>query len=148
MKHTLTLLTNLKTDEEDRFNGVLTRYCEVVRRVAHEEGAELIDVQQAFVEQAKKRGVTVDSLLSDGMHPNDDGHRLVADLLRQRILALAKTGNLPITEGPLRKASGETVSISPICTDITHDSPNAAVPGCGLARLKDGLPPLPSPARG
>ena len=127
-----------KPDEEGGFNGVLTRYCEVARRVAREEGAEMIDVQQAFVDHAKKRGVTVDSLLSDGMHPNDDGHRIEADLLRERILALAKTSNLPITEGPLWKASGETVSISPICTDITHDSPNAAVLGCGLARLKDG----------
>lgn len=91
-----------------------------------------------FDEQAKKQGVTVDSLLSDGMHPNDDGHRIEADLLRERILALAKTHGLAITEGPLWKASGEFVTIHPLCTDITHDSPNPTVLGCGLTRMKDG----------
>jgi lysophospholipase L1-like esterase/predicted neuraminidase len=122
----------------DGFNAPLAPYCEAARRVAREEGAELLDMQQAFVEQTKKRGVTVDSLLSDGMHPNDDGHRIEADLLRERILALAITHGLAITEGPRWKASGEFVTIHPLCTDITHDSPNPTVLGCGLARRKDG----------
>lgn len=122
----------------DGFNAPLLPYCEATRRVALEEGAELLDMQQVFVEQAKKRGVTVESLLSDGMHPNDDGHRIEADLLRERILALAKTHGLAITEGPLWKASGEFVKIHPACTDITHDSPNPTVLGCGLSRMKDG----------
>lgn len=89
--------------EADGFNGILARYCEAARRVAREEGAELIDAQEAFAAQEKERGVTVDSLLSDGMHPNDDGHRLEAGLLRERILALAKTAGLPLGAGPLRK---------------------------------------------
>jgi lysophospholipase L1-like esterase len=122
----------------DGFNAPLAPYCEASRRVAREEGAELLDIQQAFVAHAQKRGVTVDSLLSDGMHPNDDGHRIEADLLRERILALSKTHGLAITEGPLWKASGEFVKIHPTCTDITHDSPNPTVLGCGLARMKDG----------
>ena len=122
----------------DGFNAPLALYCEAARRVAREEGAELLDMQQAFIEQAQKRGVTLDSLLSDGMHPNDGGHRIEADLLRERILTLAKTHGLAITEGPLWKASGEFVKIHPLCTDITHDSPNPTVLGCGLARMKDG----------
>ena len=122
----------------DGFNAPLAPYCEAARRVAREEGAELLDMQQAFVEQAQKQGVTVDSLLSDGMHPNDGGHRIEADLLRECILALAKTHGLAITEGPRWKASGEFVKIHPLCTDITHDSPNLTVLGCGLARMKDG----------
>jgi hypothetical protein len=28
--------------------------------------------------------------------------------------------------------------INPACTDITHDSPNPTVLGCGLARMKNG----------
>ncbi len=122
----------------DGFNAPLAPYCEAARRVAREEGAEVLDMQQAFVEQAQKQGVTVDSLLSDGMHPNDGGHRIEADLLRECILALAKTHGLAITEGPRWKASGEFVKIHPLCTDITHDSPNPTVLGCGLARMKDG----------
>ena len=87
-------------EEPDGLNTRLTSYCEVVRRVAREEGAELIDVQRAFFDQAQKRGVSVDALLLDGMHPNDQGHRIVADLLIERLLALAKEGSLPITERP------------------------------------------------
>ncbi|MEN9576952.1 MAG: hypothetical protein RL077_6479 [Verrucomicrobiota bacterium] len=127
-----------QSENGDGFNAPLGSYCEAVRRVAREAGAEFLDVQQAFVDHAQKRGVTVESLLSDGMHPNDDGHRIEADLLRERILALAKTHGLPITEGPRRKASGEFVTIHPLCTDLTHDSPNPTVLGGGLARRKDG----------
>ena len=125
-------------ENPDGFNAPLVPYCETVRRVAREEGAELLDMQQAFVEQAQKKGVTLDSLLSDGMHPNDAGHRIEADLLRERILALTKTHGLAITEAPRWKASGEFVTINPICTDITHDSPNPTVLGSGLARMKEG----------
>jgi len=120
------------------FNALLVPYCESARRVAQEEGAELLDAQRAFVEQAQKQGFTVDALLSDGMHPNDKGHRIVADLLRERILALVENHGLPITEAPRWKASGEFVTINPLCTDITHDSANPTVFGCGLARIQDG----------
>ena len=41
-------------------------------------------------------------------------------------------------DAPRWKASGEFVTIHPACTDITHDSPNPTVLGCGLARMKDG----------
>ena len=87
-------------EEPDGFNGQLVPYCEAVRRVAHEEGAELIDVQRAFFDEAQKQGVSVDTLLLDGMHPNSQGHRIVADLLIERLLALAKEASLPITAEP------------------------------------------------
>jgi len=87
-------------DELDGFNGLLMRYCEAVRRVARDERVDLIDVQRAFLLRAQQPGLSADALLSDGMHPNDQGQRLVADLLRDRILALAKSHQLPISEGP------------------------------------------------
>jgi len=87
-------------DDPDGLNLRLATYCEVVRRVAREEGAELIDVQQAFFDQAQKQGISVDKLLLDGMHPNNLGHRIVADLLIERLLALAKETSLPITAAP------------------------------------------------
>ena len=87
-------------EEPDGFNSLLTRYCEAARRVARDEGADLIDVQQAFADEARKQGVSVDAFLLDGMHPNDLGHRIVADLLIERILAAAKDRHLPITEKP------------------------------------------------
>jgi lysophospholipase L1-like esterase len=83
-------------DKPDGLNGLLTRYCEAARHVALQEGAKLIDVQTAFMDQAQKQGVNVDAFLLDGMHPNDKGHRIVADLLSEHILALSKNANLPI----------------------------------------------------
>ena len=62
------------------FNVLMPAVCAVVRRVAREEGAELIDVEAAFFAEAKKSGGEIDKLLLDGMHPNDAGHRLIADL--------------------------------------------------------------------
>ena len=49
-----------------------------------------------FLTEAKRLNKPVDALLLDGMHPNDLGHRLEADLLRERILAIAKRESLPI----------------------------------------------------
>jgi lysophospholipase L1-like esterase len=89
-----------KLDDPDGLNILLTQYSEAVRRVARDEHAALIDVQQAFADDAQKRHASVDALLSDGMHPNDDGQRIVAELLRKRILTLAKTQQLPIEAGP------------------------------------------------
>jgi lysophospholipase L1-like esterase len=82
------------------FNALLTSYCEAARRVATEEGTEFLDMQQAFSEFCLRTGGTLDSLLSDGMHPNDVGHRIEADLLRERILAVAKADGIAITQLP------------------------------------------------
>jgi len=87
-------------ENPDGFNAPLEPYCEAVRRVAREEGAELLDIQRVFVEEARKRGVGVEAFLSDGMHPNDAGHRLEAGILRERILLLANRHGLPISVVP------------------------------------------------
>ncbi len=84
----------------DGFNAQLAPYCEAVRRVARDEGAELVDIQQVFVEEARKRGVGVEAFLSDGMHPNDEGHRIEARILMERILVLAKKRCLPVAAVP------------------------------------------------
>ncbi len=62
--------------DTDGFNVRLRDYAMVVRRLAKEESVRLIDVYQAFEEAGD-----VDALLLDGMHPNDRGHRLIADRL-------------------------------------------------------------------
>lgn len=89
-----------RPDQADGFNALLEPYCEAVRRVAREEQVELIDVQQAFADEARQRHISVDALLSDGMHPNGFGQHVVADRLHGRLLALAKTRKLPIEPGP------------------------------------------------
>jgi lysophospholipase L1-like esterase len=72
-------------DDVDGFNALMIPYCEAVRRVALEERVEFLDMQQAFAEGARKLGVSVDVLLSDGMHPNDKGHRVEAELLLDQV---------------------------------------------------------------
>ncbi|MBI5817791.1 MAG: exo-alpha-sialidase [Verrucomicrobia bacterium] len=127
-----------KPDDPDGFNVLLDNYADIVRKVARETGAALVDAREAFAAQNRKTNETVDALLLDGMHPNDRGQRLVAELLIDHLLAMAKREGLPIREGPRWKPSGTTVLLNPLCTDITHDSPNPVVLGCGLAKLADG----------
>jgi lysophospholipase L1-like esterase len=69
-------------EQPDGFNVLLARYAEAARRVAREEGAELIDVQRAYVARAEESAASLEALLPDGTHPSADGHRLVAGLLR------------------------------------------------------------------
>jgi lysophospholipase L1-like esterase len=74
------------TDDVDGFNVKLRDYAEKVRQIAKSEKVPLIDVSQAFEDFGKKDGQSVDDLLLDGIHPNDRGHRLVADLLMAELL--------------------------------------------------------------
>ena len=54
---------------------VLARYNAAVRRLSAELGVPLVDVHADFV------AVGAESLLLDGMHPNDAGHERIAELL-------------------------------------------------------------------
>ena len=123
-------------DDPDGFNLLLKDYAEATRRVAREEQAALIDIFQVFLDYGTKSGRAVDDLLLDGMHPNDKGHRLIADALKARMLAL----NRDLAERPFTKwiPSGPDALINPHCSDITHDAPHPVVLGPGLARLDGG----------
>ena len=72
-------------DDPDGFNLLLRGYAESVRKIAREENVPLVDVFAAFGAHATRAGASVDELLLDGMHPNDRGHRIVADLLLEAI---------------------------------------------------------------
>lgn len=123
-------------DDPDGFNLLLKDYAEATRRVARDERAALVDIFEAFRDYGAKQGRSIDDLLLDGMHPNEKGHRIVADLLKARLLAL--DGNL--VEKPFTRwiPSGPDVLLNPRCTDITHDAPHRTVLGDGLAKLADG----------
>ncbi|MFB3903693.1 MAG: SGNH/GDSL hydrolase family protein [Acidobacteriota bacterium] len=73
--------------DPDGFNVLLREYAEAVRQLAAEEKVRLVDVYQAFEEYGKVEGQSTDDLLLDGMHPNGRGHRLVADLIMERLNA-------------------------------------------------------------
>lgn len=73
------------SEDADGFNVLLKTYADAVRQVAREKKAGLIDVYAAYEAFGARDGQSVDALLLDGMHPNEKGHRIVADLLIARV---------------------------------------------------------------
>jgi len=59
----------------------LAGYNEALRELAQELEVPLVDVRASYPAFAAQKGTTVDGLLLDGMHPNDLGHELVAEML-------------------------------------------------------------------
>ncbi len=68
-------------DRTDGFNVLLKDYAEAVRLVAREKEVLLVDVYGLFIAYDRMPDHSTDELLLDGMHPNQDGHRLIADHL-------------------------------------------------------------------
>jgi lysophospholipase L1-like esterase len=65
-------------DSIDGFNVLLVEYVAVVRQIARREKAVLIDVYATFESHGRETGKSVEDLLLDGEHPNNDGHSLIA----------------------------------------------------------------------
>jgi len=69
-------------DAEDGFESLnLTNYNAALRKLATELKVPLVDVHAAYPAFAAKNKTTVEAMLTDGMHPGDLGHQLVAELL-------------------------------------------------------------------
>jgi lysophospholipase L1-like esterase len=67
---------------EDGFDSAtLAGYNEALRKLAAELKVPLVDVRAAYPEFAKQHQTTIEGMLLDGMHPNDLGQQLVAELL-------------------------------------------------------------------
>ncbi len=64
----------------------LKKYKDACLRVAKKHNIEVVDAWGIFSRQSKSEKNGVDTLLMDGMHPNDAGHALMADALLQIIL--------------------------------------------------------------
>lgn len=67
------------------FNLTNADYAEGVRALAKELDVPLIDVYGRFVDYSHQPGQAAEDLLLDGMHPNDQGHALIADWLLKEI---------------------------------------------------------------
>lgn len=68
-------------DDPLGFNATLVDYVQVVRDVARQEQVTLVDLHQQFMDYHDVEGQDLSELLLDGMHPNDKGHRMIADAL-------------------------------------------------------------------
>lgn len=59
----------------------LLKYNAALRQLARELDVPLIDVHASYFPWAKQNGLSIKDMLPDGIHPNDLGHSLVAELL-------------------------------------------------------------------
>ena len=76
---------------EDGFDSAtLAGYNDALRKLAAELKVPLVDVRAAYPEFATKHQTTIDGMLLDGMHPNDLGQQLVAELLMPAIRAAVR----------------------------------------------------------
>ena len=81
-----------RPEDPDGFNTVLETYADTVRQVAREQQVPLVDVWTLFRNAAAKDKNGLGTLLLDGMHPNDRGHRLVTDALRAVVSRVFRNG--------------------------------------------------------
>jgi len=72
-------------DDPDGFNFLLRDYVDRVRQLATKHGVPLVDSFKVFRDYGEVEGQSVDDLLLDGMHPNNEGHSIEADLLMGHI---------------------------------------------------------------
>ncbi|MGM9509211.1 exo-alpha-sialidase [Larkinella sp. GY13] len=74
----------------DYQNERLLQYVEVVRNYSRKYRTGLVDNYKAFVDYQNRTGVSFDSLMLDGVHPNDRGHELIAGNMVDEILRVTK----------------------------------------------------------
>jgi GDSL-like Lipase/Acylhydrolase family len=69
-------------DAEDGFESLnLVKYNAGLRKLANELNVSLVDIHAAYPAFAEKQKTTIELMLTDGMHPGQLGHQLVAELL-------------------------------------------------------------------
>lgn len=72
-------------DAEDGLNVTLDKYIPVMKKVAKEEGVTLIDINSEYRKYIEETGIKLDDMHLDGMHPNNIGHKMVAEILIKEI---------------------------------------------------------------
>jgi lysophospholipase L1-like esterase len=68
-----------------RPSAKLVQYCEVVRKVAREKNVALCDCYQAYEAVRIQDALAWRLLMSDEIHPNCDGHKLIAEQIAHTI---------------------------------------------------------------
>ncbi len=56
---------------------------DIYLKASHECGFPFISLYNLFIEYCQNYSITVDSLLSDGLHPNDRGYQVIFSLIRK-----------------------------------------------------------------
>ena len=81
-------VANIPASEENEKDGKdywrVLHMCDInagYKKLAEECGATVLSLYDLFDGYCKENGLTVDELLSDGLHPNDQGYKVMFDLL-------------------------------------------------------------------
>lgn len=133
----------------------LIRYCEVVRRVGREVGAPVCDCYREMDGLRDLDGSAWRLLMSDAIHPNMDGHKVVAQLLARTISGrnvslddtfplppLVRTTSLMKNDEPVRVLAMAPVdglvepALKSIAPDAKVEVTSWPVEGLSLARLE------------
>ncbi len=75
-------------NDPDGFNFLKKEYMAALRKVGKQNRVPIVDLYSAYYRYARKTGRPMDELFTDGMHPNDQGQRIEADLLLKEIKKL------------------------------------------------------------
>lgn len=129
--------------DDGGFNVLLRGYAQAVRDVAREEGVLSVDLFDVFSRSVMKRhpagakALETDLVLCpDGMHPGEEGQRLMAEAVMEALIrAEARYTRKPGTEwtsmSPINR-------IAPQVVDVSHDTLGPAVLGPALVQRADG----------
>ncbi len=80
--------------DANRLTKTLGEYSEIIRKLAKEEKTGLCDIHTAFVEELKKvnfENKHAGNLTYDGVHMNDKGNALLADVISNAMVETLKT---------------------------------------------------------
>jgi lysophospholipase L1-like esterase len=58
---------------------------DLYKKASEECQVPMISLYDAFTDYCKKENVTVDSMLADGLHPNDKGYEVIFHLMLQEL---------------------------------------------------------------
>jgi lysophospholipase L1-like esterase len=58
---------------------------DAVQNAARDKGMEYISLYKNLTNYCSEQSITVDSLLNDGLHPNDDGYKVMYDLIQKAL---------------------------------------------------------------
>lgn len=85
------------------FDSLNELYAQSVRVLARRHHLQVVDVHRTFCNATMNGRAVIDTVLLDGMHPNDRGHAIISKLLAHRLRLMARGYTIPIVD-----ISGET----------------------------------------